>query len=199
MRRTLLSTGPTAPPRQGRLLVIIGHKIPTPNTVDRSAEIAKPRSSKTQDLNRANGRQLMAEDDSYWATYPDILTVAEVAKILRVKKPSVFLRLKNGTIPAHQISGSWIIFKAEVRAWLDSTSNQAASNVPAEVDVLDSYPDELSYRDLMVLFGKTKQTIYAWLHNGDIVGSDIGGRWVVLKAQLRQQLRLSSNQPGVSD
>jgi hypothetical protein len=57
----------------------------------------------------------------------------------------------------------------------------------------------LSYRDLMVLFGKTKQTIYAWLHNGDIVGSDIGGRWVVLKAQLRQQLRLSSNQPGVSD
>ena len=146
-----------------------------------------------------NGKLLMAEDDSYWATYPDTLTVADVAKILRVKKPSVFLRLKNGTIPAHQISGSWIIFKAEVRAWLDSTSNQAATSEPAAVDVLEPYPDELSYQDLMVLFGKTKQTIYAWLHNGEIVGSNIGGRWVVLKAQLQQQLRLSSQQPPIPD
>jgi excisionase family DNA binding protein len=146
-----------------------------------------------------NGKLLMAEDDSYWATYPDTLSVAEVAKILHAKKPSVFLRLKNGTIPAHQISGSWIIFKAEVRAWLDSTSNQALSSVPAKVDVLESYPDEMSYRDLMVLFGKTKQTIYAWLHNGDIPGSNIGGSWVVLKVQLERQLLLSGNQPKMSD
>jgi excisionase family DNA binding protein len=167
--------------------------------VEPSTIAAKPSRSLTPTGIRTNGKLLMAEDDSYWATYPDTLTVAEVAKILRVKKPSVFLRLKNGTIPAHQISGSWIIFKAEVRAWLDSTSNQAATPEPAPVDVLESYPDELSYRDLMVLFGKTKQTIYAWLHNGEIVGSNIGGSWVVLKAQLQQQLRLSTNQPKASD
>jgi len=141
----------------------------------------------------------MAENDSYWATYSDTLTVAEVAKILRVKTPSVFLRLKNGTIPAHQISGSWIIFKPEVRAWLDSTSNQAASSIPAPVDVLEPYPDELSYRDLMVLFGKTKQTIYAWLHSGEIAGFHVGNRWVIHKEQLRQQLERSSNQTNASE
>jgi len=194
-----LSTGPTAPPRQGRLLVIMSHKIPLPNTVEPATQAAQPTRPITNTAIRANGRPLMAEDDSYWATYPDTLTVEDVAKIIRVKKRSVFLRLQNGTIPAHQISGSWIIFKAEVRAWLASTSNQATSDAPEVVDVLESYPDELNYRDLMVLFGKTKQTIYAWLHNGDIVGSNIGGGWVILKAQLRQQLRLSSNQPKASD
>jgi excisionase family DNA binding protein len=141
----------------------------------------------------------MAEDDSYWAAYPDTLTVAEVARILRVKTPSVFLRLKKGTIPAHQISGSWIIFKAELRAWLDSTSNQATSTVPATVDVLESYPEELSYRDLMALFSKTKQTIYAWLHSGEIAGFHIGNRWVIHKEQLRQLLQRSSNQTHTSN
>ena len=177
----------------------MSHKIPLPNTVEPTTQAAQPMRPITNTAIRANGRPLMAEDDSYWATFPDTLTVEDVAKIIRVKKRSVFLRLQNGTIPAHQISGSWIIFKAEVRAWLASTSNQATPEAPEVVDVLESYPDELNYRDLMVLFGKTKQTIYAWLHNGDIVGSNIGGGWVILKAQLRQQLRLSSNQPKASD
>ena len=165
-----MSTGLPAPPRQGRLLAIMIHKI------------------------RRNETDPMAEDDSYWATYPDTLSVAEVAKILRVQKPSVFLRLKNGTIPAHQISGSWIIFKPELRAWLGSTSNQTVSDVPAPVDVLEAYPDELSYRDLMVLFGKTKQTIYAWLNDGEIAGFHVGGRWVIHKGPLREKLQTSSNQ-----
>jgi len=71
--------------------------------------------------------------------------------------------------------------------------------VPAPVDVLESYPDELSYRDLMVLFGKSKQTIYAWLNGGDIAGFHVSGRWVIHKAQLRERLQLSSNQPPATD
>jgi len=194
-----LSTGLPAPPRQGRLLVIMGHRIPIANRVEPSTKTAGRQRALTHPGISTNGTLLMAEDDSYWATYPDTLSVAEVAKILRVKKPSVFLRLKNGTIPAHQISGSWIIFKPELRAWLDSTSNQAVSVVPAPVDVLESYPDELSYRDLMVLFGKSKQTIYAWLNGGDIAGFHVSGRWVIHKAQLRERLQLSSNQPPATD
>jgi hypothetical protein len=176
----------------------MSHKIPPASSVESSTEAAQPSRSLTHLEIVTNGISLMAEDDSYWAAYPDTLSVAEVAKILRAKTPSVFLRLKNGTIPAHQISGSWIIFKVELRAWLDSTSNQAASNVPAAVDVLEEYPDELSYRDLMVLFGKTKQTIYAWLHSGEVAGFHISGRWVIHKAQLRDQLRRSSNQKGAA-
>ena len=172
----------------------MGHKIPIANQVEPSTKTAGRQRALTQPGISTNGTLLMAEDDSYWATYPDTLSVAEVAKILRVKKPSVFLRLKNGIIPAHQISGSWIIFKPELRAWLDSTSNQAVSAVPAPVDVLESYPDELSYRDLMVLFGKSKQTIYAWLNEGEIAGFHTSGRWVIHKGPLREKLQTSSNQ-----
>jgi hypothetical protein len=164
----------------------MSHKIPPASSVESSTEAAQPSRSLIHLEIVTNGISLMAEDDSYWAAYPDTLSVAEVAKILRA------------TIPAHQISGSWIIFKVELRAWLDSTSNQAASNVPAAVDVLEEYPDELSYRDLMVLFGKTKQTIYAWLHSGEVAGFHISGRWVIHKAQLRDQLRRSSNQKGAA-
>lgn len=135
-------------------------------------------------------------DDEYWVDYPETLTTADVAKILRVGKPAVFARLQSGIIPAHQVVGSWIIFKAEVRAWLDSTSNQAPDGPPAPVDVLAAYGDEMSYRDLMVLFDKTKPTIYRWLQTGEIPAYHVGIRWIVHKTQLRQRLRETSNQQG---
>lgn len=134
------------------------------------------------------------DDDSYWGTYPDTLTAADVAKILRVGKPAVFTRLKSGVIPAHQIAGSWIIFKNEIRAWLESNSNQAPQGPPAEVDVLAGYGDELSYRDLMTLFNKTKPTIYRWLQTSEIPGFHIGIRWIIHKSQLRRRLQETSNQ-----
>lgn len=133
-------------------------------------------------------------DDEYWVAYPETLTTADVAKILRVGKPAVFARLQSGIIPAHQVVGSWIIFKAEVRAWLDSTSNQAPAGPPAVVDVLAAYGDEMSYRDLMVLFDKTKPTIYRWLQTGEIPAYHVGIRWIIHKTQLRQRLHETSNQ-----
>ena len=133
-------------------------------------------------------------DDEYWDTYPETLTTAGVAKILHVGKPAVFARLHSGIIPAHQVVGSWIIFKAEIRAWLDSTSNQTPVAPPAAVDVLAAYGDEMSYRDLMVLFDKTKPTIYRWLQTGEIPAYHVGIRWVIHKTQLRQRLHETSNQ-----
>lgn len=133
-------------------------------------------------------------DDEYWDLYPATLTTADLAKILRVGKPAMFRRLTSGLIPGHLVVGSWIIFKDEVRAWLESTSNQAPPGPPAAVDVLAAYPDELSYQDLMVLFGKAKQTIYIWLRSGEIPAYNAGNRWIIHKTQLRQLLRETSNQ-----
>jgi excisionase family DNA binding protein len=136
----------------------------------------------------------MMDDDSYWDPFPDTLTTADVAKILSVGKPAVLVRLKTGVIPGHLVVGSWVIFKAEVRAWLESTSNQIPAGPPAPVDVLAGYADEMSYRDLMVLFGKSKQTIYTWLHDGEIPAFHVGTRWIIRKSQLRQKLIETSNQ-----
>lgn len=135
----------------------------------------------------------MTDDDAYWDLYADALSTADLAKILNVGKPAVLNRLKSGVIPGHRIVGSWVIFKAEIRAWLESTSNQQPTAPPAPVDVLADYDDEMGYRDLMVLFGKTKRTIYSWLNDGEIPAFHIGNRWVIHKAQLRQKLRETSN------
>ena len=136
----------------------------------------------------------MMDDDAYWDPFPDTLSTGDLAKILSVGKPAVLTRLKTGAIPGHLIVGSWIIFKAEIRAWIESTSNQAPLRPPAPVDVLAGYDDEMSYRDLMVLFGKTKQTVYTWLHNGEIPAFHVGTRWIIRKSQLRQKLHDTSNQ-----
>lgn len=136
----------------------------------------------------------MTDDDDYWDAFPDTLSTADVAKILSVGKSTVLLRLKTGVIPGHLIGGSWVIFKAEVRAWIESTSNQTPAAPPTAVDVLEKYADEMDYRDLTELLGKSKQTIYTWLHNGEIPGYHVGSRWTIHKSQLRQKLLETSNQ-----
>jgi excisionase family DNA binding protein len=141
----------------------------------------------------------MMDDDSYWEAFPDTLSTADVAKILSVGKPAVLVRLKSGMIPGHLVVGSWVVFKAEVRAWLESTSNQIPPAPPEPVDVLAGYADEMSYRDLMELFGKSKQTIYTWLHDGEIPAFHVGTRWIIRKSQLRQKLEETSNQPARED
>lgn len=136
----------------------------------------------------------MKDDDTYWEHFPETLTAADLSKILSIGRPAVLTRLKSGMIPGHLIVGSWVIFKAEVRVWLDSTSNQAPTGPPVEVDVLANYENEMSYRDLMVIMGKTKRTIYSWLNSGEIPAFHAGTRWIIHKTQLREKLESTSNQ-----
>jgi len=132
-------------------------------------------------------------EEDYWAQFPDTLSTADVAKIIRIGAPAVRTRLRDGVIPGHRIADSWVIFKAEIRAWLAASSNRPRPTEP--VDVLADYPDELNYRDLMQLLRvKYKGTIYIWLEQGHIPGSFVGGRWIVHKWQLRERLDETSNQ-----
>ncbi|RLK46421.1 hypothetical protein C7474_2959 [Microbacterium telephonicum] len=145
------------------------------------------------DRNNYEDHTPLSEED-YWAQFPDTLTTADVAKIIRTGAPAVRARLRDGIIPGHRIADSWVMFKAEIRAWLAATSNRP---IPAgePVDVLADYPDELSYRDLMQLFRvKYKGTIYIWLEQGHIPGSFVGNRWIVHKWRLRELLDETSNQ-----
>lgn len=133
-------------------------------------------------------------DEEYWSTFPELLTSTDLAKILRVGKVAVRARLRSNIIPAHLISGSWIIFKQEIRAWLAQTSNRPPVEPVATVDVLASYGEEMTYRDLMELFGKTKQTIYIWLNEGHIPASNTAGHWLIFKSQIEHLLAETSNQ-----
>lgn len=135
--------------------------------------------------------------DEYWNGLPDCLAAADVARILRIGTPAALARLRRGAIPGYRIASSWIVFTGEFRTWLEATSNgsDAPRRPRLDADPLDDYPDELNYRDLMRLFGKTKQTVYVWLRNGEIPAYHVGGRWVVHKPRLRARLAEASNGP----
>lgn len=55
------------------------------------------------------------------------LTAAEVAPILRVTRWQVVNLCRDGKIPATKPSGTWLIAESDLRAFLESGSNQAAS------------------------------------------------------------------------
>lgn len=136
----------------------------------------------------------MTDDDTYWDAFPNALSTTDLSRILSVGRPGIFTRLTNGVIPAYRLERSWIIFKPEVRAWLDANSNRPQPEPAEPVDVLARYADEMSHRDLMELFDKSKPTIYRWMESGVIPAFHVGGRWLVRKSQLRQALREASNQ-----
>ncbi|WP_440711804.1 helix-turn-helix domain-containing protein [Herbiconiux sp. YIM B11900] len=136
----------------------------------------------------------MTDDDTYWDAFPNTLSTTDLSRILSVGRPGIFTRLTNGVIPAYRLERSWIIFKPEVRAWLDANSNRPQPEPVVPVDVLAGYADEMSHKDLMELFDKSKPTIYRWMELGVIPAFHVGGRWLVRKSQLRQALREVSNQ-----
>jgi len=50
-----------------------------------------------------------------------VLTPAEVAELLKLSKNTVYERLKDGSIPAIKIKGSWRIPSRRLMAWLEGT------------------------------------------------------------------------------
>ncbi|RGE19083.1 helix-turn-helix domain-containing protein [Leucobacter sp. wl10] len=132
-------------------------------------------------------------DAEYWDALADPVPVRELAPLFRVHESTVHRHLQNGTIPGHYIGRSWIVYKCEIRAWLADRRNISTGEV-IDDDPLADWPDELRMRDLTTFFGKTKQTIRAWLEDGEIPGYQINGRWVAYKAELREVLAATSNQ-----
>jgi excisionase family DNA binding protein len=138
----------------------------------------------------------MAQDD-YWDSLPVTLKSKDLERLLQIGQTTVSLWLTRGTIPGHQIAHSWIVFRSEVRAWLESTSTVPVPEHEPYPDPLDDYGDWLNYQDLMVLLGKSRPAIFGWLNNGTIPAMRPGNRWRVEKATLRRLLEETSNQrPG---
>ena len=132
-------------------------------------------------------------DTEYWEALSDPLPVRELAPLFRVHEATIHRHLQNGTIPGHYIGRSWLVYKCEIRAWLAARRNIPTDQV-IDDDPLADFPDELRMRDLMALFGKTKQTIRAWLEDNEIPGYRVNGRWVAYKTELRETLARTSNQ-----
>ncbi|WP_308796294.1 helix-turn-helix domain-containing protein [Agromyces silvae] len=137
-------------------------------------------------------------EDAFWASLPATLTTASLARTLRINEDTTLRRLAEGRIPGYRLtSSSWLVFRDELRAHLNACSNRLPRHTAAP-DVLAEYADVLGYRDLMLLLGKSKPTIYAWLQAGTIPGYFLDGRWLVYRHELRAALDEVRNGPRVS-
>ena len=135
--------------------------------------------------------ELQLMDDAYWAPLPDVLSIAQVAKILRKGDVTVWRWLAAGKIPGHLLRDrAWVIYKEEVRLKIENPDRHPV--LPE--GFLSGYPDELSPVELAEIIGKTKQTVYKWLGTGDLPGHYLDGNWLLYKSETTALLQRTSNQ-----
>jgi len=156
--------------------------------------ITRHSSGSVSDLERARRRRT-AESGDFWSDLPATLTTAALARALGINEDTTLRRLRDGRLPGYRLtSASWLVFRDEVRAHLEASSNRAPHGVSTP-DVLDEYPDVLGYRDLMRVLGKSKPTVYSWLQSGTIPAYFLDGRWLVYRHELRVALDEVRNCP----
>lgn len=66
-----------------------------------------------------------------------LLTVKEVAALLRVSSQTLYKMLEQGGIPAVKVGSQWRFEREKVRAWLESQES-ASSRRPDHDPALDS-------------------------------------------------------------
>jgi len=51
---------------------------------------------------------------------PEVLTVRELAELLRVDEKTVYRMAQRGELPGFKVSGSWRFEQGDIRAWIEA-------------------------------------------------------------------------------
>ncbi|WP_028709596.1 helix-turn-helix domain-containing protein [Propionicicella superfundia] len=68
--------------------------------------------------------------DELFAYLPTVLTVEEVADLLRVSKPGVYKWLRDKTIPGYKLGNAWFILRDQLRDHLRAGTNLTPASGP---------------------------------------------------------------------
>lgn len=128
--------------------------------------------------------------DAYWAQFPDVLSIDQLARILRKSSVTIWRWLPRGQIPAHKIGSMWIVYRDSLRHKIENPD--APYSLP--VELLDRFDEELSASDLGQILGITKQTVYRGLNDKTLPGHQYEGHWLIYKSEIVQLLEQTSNQ-----
>ena len=134
-------------------------------------------------------------DPNVWSALPVTMRSRDLQRLLGIRQTTVSLWLRRGVIPGYLVHHSWIAFRPEVRAWMESTANWSILARAPEPDPLDAYGDVLSVDDVGGLLRVSGQTITGWLRAGILRGQMDRGRWQVEKSAVRALLLEGSNRP----
>lgn len=138
-------------------------------------------------------RDLMI-DANYWATIPEVLRPADVARITRKKIETVWSWLPAAHIPGHKIGYIWIIYRESLQSFLETPD--APFVMPEEF--LARFPEQLTVDQASELVGMGKKTAYAWLLSGELPARKVGRTWLIYKSEVVDMLRRTANFPSVN-
>jgi excisionase/xis, DNA-binding len=62
--------------------------------------------------------------DLFFAQAPALMTVEEVAKLMRVNKTAVYDWVDKGQVPAYKVGGSWRVLRDELKNTVRRSSNK---------------------------------------------------------------------------
>ena len=65
--------------------------------------------------------------DAIFERYPEVMTVPEVAELLRMTKPGTYKWLRTGVLPGYKIEGTWFVFRDELKDTLRKGTNLPSS------------------------------------------------------------------------
>jgi excisionase family DNA binding protein len=58
----------------------------------------------------------------------EILTIPEVAELLRIAEKTVYTLAQRGEIPAFKVGGQWRFSRAAIRSWIDNRTRAGQRN-----------------------------------------------------------------------
>ncbi len=58
----------------------------------------------------------------------EILTLPEVAQLLKVAEKTVYTMAQKGELPAFKVGGQWRFRRADLDAWIDAKTRRAAGD-----------------------------------------------------------------------
>jgi excisionase family DNA binding protein len=86
--------------------------------------------------------RMSARIDELFENLPPVLTVTDLTRILGKDRTTVYRWLRKGEIPGVLIDTTWIIYRDEVRDYLQSRHNQAGGAPQASAPEEDSEPQD---------------------------------------------------------
>ena len=57
---------------------------------------------------------------------PDILTIREVAELLRIGEKTAYTLAQTGKLPGFKVGGQWRFSRSKIEAWIEAQTDKAA-------------------------------------------------------------------------
>lgn len=121
------------------------------------------------------------------------LDASGVATMLGMSKATVMAWAKANRVPAYRVGRSWIWLRAELVAWVESTSTAPRPDTGASVDPLAGLPPLLTTNDVAQLLLVSPATVAGFMSTGALASLDLGTTARIPRAALREFLSTARN------